>query len=104
MLALNSLHLIIEHASRYPWVPLIRNSRGMIPFVRYGHIQYPSITFDDRRTIVLLCERLRFVPNEIERERKRNGTKPRTEWSENGSLITVDFDCVQKFRTGTEYG
>ena len=32
-------------------------------------------TFDDCRTIVLLCERLRFVPDETVRERKRNGTE-----------------------------
>ena len=39
-----------------------------------------KFTFDDRRTIVLRCERLRFVPDETVRERKRNGT----ERSENG--------------------
>ena len=43
-----------------------------------------KFTFDDRRTIVLRCKHLRFVPDETVRERKRNGTKPRTEWSENG--------------------
>ena len=34
-----------------------------------------KFTFDDRRTIVLRCERLRFVPDETVRERKRNGAK-----------------------------
>ena len=34
-----------------------------------------KFTFNDRRTIVLRCERLRFVPEEMVRERKRNGTE-----------------------------
>ena len=34
-----------------------------------------NFTFDDRRTIVLRCERLRFVPDEMVQERKRNGAK-----------------------------
>ena len=32
-----------------------------------------KFTFDDRRTIVLRCKRLRFVPDEMVRERKWNG-------------------------------
>ena len=32
-----------------------------------------KFTFDDRRTIVLRCERLHFVPDEMVRERKQNG-------------------------------
>ena len=48
-----------------------------------------TFTFDDRRTIVLRCESLRFIPNEKVRERKRNGTKPRTERSEKR--------CVKRF-------
>ena len=34
-----------------------------------------KFTFDDRRTIVLWCERLCFVPDETVRERKLNGTE-----------------------------
>ena len=36
-----------------------------------------KFTFDDRRTIVLRCERLRFVPDEMVRERNKakNGTE-----------------------------
>ena len=34
-----------------------------------------KFTFDDRQTIVLRCERLRFVPDETVQERKRNGAK-----------------------------
>ena len=34
-----------------------------------------KFTFDDRRTIVLRCGRLHFVPDETVRERKWNGTE-----------------------------
>ena len=54
-------------------------------------IQYPSIkclrSTIVERSFYIRCERLRFVPDETVREWKRNGTKPRTERSENGGFI-----------------
>ena len=73
-----------------------------------------KLKFDDCRMIVLWCKRWHFIRNGNVRERKQNGTrkqdgtKQRTEWSENGmymviNYFSVHYDSEQDERTFADF-